>query len=250
MNIYQKLAEVKKQVTYIKQDGKVEFGKTKYRFAGSEAVLSKINPLLNDIGLLLIPEILEQSVRVLNNTIFTELKMIYTWINLDDPTEKISIPWQAQGTDSTEKGIGKALTYSERYFLLKFFNIPTGEDDPEVHDQKNAIKAEKEAKVNLNPVKSEEKRKEQDNKKIESIKESTAKLSDEELMRLASLESSLKSLVSKVKNFESKFKFPIDIQGFANILKDHLDLNGWAKGEAYIKKVQSGIRAMNEKGTK
>ena len=47
-----------------------------------------------------------------------------------------------QGVDiSGEKGVGKALTYAEKYFLLKFFNIPTDEADPDdANNQfKNAI---------------------------------------------------------------------------------------------------------------
>ena len=56
---------------------------------------------------------------------FTELIMTMTWINSDNPEETIECPWYAQGVDTAgEKGVGKALTYGEKYFLLKFFNIP------------------------------------------------------------------------------------------------------------------------------
>ena len=35
----------------------------------------------------------------------------------------------ANGQNDWEKGLGSALTYAERYFLLKFFHIATDEDD-------------------------------------------------------------------------------------------------------------------------
>lgn len=37
-----------------------------------------------------------------------------------------------------EKGIGSALTYGKRYYLLQFFNIPTPEDDPDAMEKKEA----------------------------------------------------------------------------------------------------------------
>lgn len=137
LNIYQKLLNVKKKIAYIKQTGKVEFAKTKYKFAGSESVLLELNPVLNDFGLFLQTEIIDQVVETNNSGYFTKLKIKYTWINCDNPEEHINCFWYAQGVDSSEKGIGKALTYAERYFLLKTFNIPTGQDDPELHDQAN-----------------------------------------------------------------------------------------------------------------
>ena len=38
--------------------------------------------------------------------------------------------------DDGEKGVGKALTYAEKYFMLKFFNIPTDKDDPDSFQKK------------------------------------------------------------------------------------------------------------------
>lgn len=35
------------------------------------------------------------------------------------------------------EGIGKALTYAEKYFLLKQFNIPTDNDDPDSFQQRS-----------------------------------------------------------------------------------------------------------------
>jgi hypothetical protein len=47
------------------------------------------------------------------------------------------MPFYAQGVDiAGEKGVGKALTYGEKYFLLKTFNIATDKDDPDAFQEK------------------------------------------------------------------------------------------------------------------
>jgi hypothetical protein len=68
---------------------------------------------------------------------FTELEMMFTWVNAEKPEEKIECKWYGQGVDTAgEKGVGKALTYAEKYFMLKFFNIPTDKDDPDSFQSK------------------------------------------------------------------------------------------------------------------
>ena len=82
---------------------------------------------------------------------FTELIMTMTWVNSDNPDKKIECPWYAQGVDTAgEKGVGKALTYGEKYFLLKFFNIATDDMDPDSF-QKNV-----ESKKQPDPISSEQ----------------------------------------------------------------------------------------------
>src|SRR5690606_2934543 len=61
--------------------------------------------------------------------------MKYVWVNAENPEERIEIPWQTMGQqDDISKAFGSGLTYSERYFLLKFFGVPTDDDDPDARD--------------------------------------------------------------------------------------------------------------------
>lgn len=74
-------------------------------------------------------------------TYFTELTLEMTWINAENPEEQIKVPWYGQGVDiAGEKGVGKALTYAEKYFLLKQFNIATDKDDPDSFQQDKPAK--------------------------------------------------------------------------------------------------------------
>ena len=134
MSIYTKLLTIQKAV-----DGMIKDGKNtsdKYDFASDENVLDRFRPLMDDAGLLLIPEVLgtnvrEGSTRSGTTRFFTELTLAMTWYDTESG-ESLRCPWYAQGVDlAGEKGVGKALTYGEKYFLLKFFHVPTRKDDPD-----------------------------------------------------------------------------------------------------------------------
>lgn len=131
--IYEKLQKIHSKVTYIQ---KSQSG-SQYTYAGSSDVLGQVHGLMDEEHLLLIPRIVDQHTEISTNkkgsqVVFTELQLTMTWVNSDNPEEKIECPWYAQGFDTAgEKGVGKALTYGEKYFLLKFFNIATDNADPD-----------------------------------------------------------------------------------------------------------------------
>lgn len=146
MNIYQKLIEVRKVVPYLKKESQGY----QYNYIGSSQVLAAVRLKLDELGLLLIPRVISTNVTQetvestdrngnpkKTTTYFTELAMTMTWVNAENPEEQIEIPWYAQGIDTAgEKGVGKALTYAEKYFLLKQFNIATDKDDPDAFQAK------------------------------------------------------------------------------------------------------------------
>jgi hypothetical protein len=133
-NVYQRLVAVRRQVSGLAKDGTSQ---QKFKYVSSNNVLGTIRPLLDAEGLAL-------EVRVLDHTLhskwsgqsdqkehLTELTVEFVWVNMDSPEQRIVCPWYGQGLDTGEKGVGKALTYAEKYFLLKQFSIPTDEDDPD-----------------------------------------------------------------------------------------------------------------------
>ena len=60
--------------------------------------------------------------------ILTKTLQKFTWIDTETGERDENL-FGANGMNEFEKGLGSALTYSERYFLLKFFHVPTDEDD-------------------------------------------------------------------------------------------------------------------------
>lgn len=134
MNIYQKLHNIQKHVEKFVQDSKGH----NYKYTSGSLVLSKIKPLMNDHGLLLKQEVLsienermDYATRNGNKTeILTKASMRFTWIDVESGETDVNL-FGANGMNEFDKGFGSALTYAERYFLLKYFHIPTDEDNPE-----------------------------------------------------------------------------------------------------------------------
>jgi hypothetical protein len=105
---------------------------------------------MDELGLLLMVKVIGHNVQAetvenkdkydklkKTTTYFTELDLEFTWINAEKPEETLTMPFYAQGVDiAGEKGVGKALTYGEKYFLLKTFNIATDKDDPDSFQEK------------------------------------------------------------------------------------------------------------------
>jgi len=149
MNIYQKLIGVRKEVPYLQKEN----AGAQYKYVSSSQVLAGCKAKMDELGLLLIPAVIGH--KVIESTVeqhekdtgfvtkrtttyFTELDMTMTWVNAENPEETIMCTWYGQGVDiAGEKGVGKAMTYAEKYFMLKFFNIPTDKDDPDSFQDKN-----------------------------------------------------------------------------------------------------------------
>lgn len=149
-NLYQKLGEVRKKTSYL-QKAKKGFN---YNYVSSSQVLESLNDSINEEGLILVPEIEKQVIDAIIDSkgktqYRTTLDMTFTWVNIDNPSETLKIKWNGQGFDDFEKGIGKALTYAEKYFLLKFFNIATDKDDPDEVANKKLDKQEKEKEISI-----------------------------------------------------------------------------------------------------
>jgi hypothetical protein len=131
-NIYQKLLFIQQKVVGLGKDGK-SFG---YQYVTGSKALEHIKPLMNELGLILKQEVTgftneRQDYTTKNGAkseILTKVDMKFTWVDCETG-EKDENYWGANGQNDWEKGFGSALTYGERYFLLKYFHIATDEDD-------------------------------------------------------------------------------------------------------------------------
>lgn len=150
MNLHQKLVEIRKEIDVFQKDTKG----FNYSYVSGSQVLSKIQQKMNELGVLLYPEMKDvdyntfdyqqynkKTKQMDNKTDFViSGNMSYVWQNAENPEEKIPINWMVYGQqDDISKAYGSALTYSERYFLLKFFNAPTDDDDPDTRQGSNKV---------------------------------------------------------------------------------------------------------------
>jgi len=131
--LYQKLLEVQQAATGLAKDATNPHHK--YEYVSSSNVLRHIRTEMDKQGLLLVVAVtdsrLHLGVAQSKKANLTELDLLFTWVNGENPDERLICPWYGQGVDTGEQAVGKALTYAEKYFLLKFFHISTDEDDPD-----------------------------------------------------------------------------------------------------------------------
>jgi len=128
-----KLLEIQKRVNYLQKDS--ENLQQKFNYVSSSKVLGEIRSLMNELNLLLVCNIEKTNIQpsATGKQALTELWAKMVWYDVDSG-EEFAVPFYGQGVDVHEKGVGKALTYMEKYFLLKQFHIPTDDLDPDAWD--------------------------------------------------------------------------------------------------------------------
>jgi hypothetical protein len=132
MKLYEKLLTIQKRINGLGKDKSTY----NYKYVTGDKLLGEIKPMMNDLGLLLKQEILSientrQDYETKNGSkseILSKVMMQFTWIDVETGDKDINL-FGANGQNDWEKGLGSALTYGERYFLLKYFHIATDEDD-------------------------------------------------------------------------------------------------------------------------
>ena len=163
LNLVQKLAKIRKQVEVMTKSR----SGYNYTYVPEDEILAKVSVYMDKYHLSLIPNITPQTTSVTpyhytttkitrdgktivtdNNEILVQADMTWTWVNDDCPEETVPVYWGLVGQQSdASQAFGAGLTYSSRYFLLKFFNVATVDDDPDAFrgKQRQAEAAEAEA---------------------------------------------------------------------------------------------------------
>lgn len=168
MNLYQKLAKIREGVE-VMQRTKDAYS---YKYVTDVDLLAKITVGMKEYHVSLIPQIVPGSTQVVpyrydktktkrdgtvipDTTVYVSevlvnADMVFTWVNDDNPSEKIDIPWSLTGQQAdSSMAFGSGLTYSYRYFLLKYFGVATPNDDPD-HWRSKQKQAEDEAAQRAN----------------------------------------------------------------------------------------------------
>jgi len=161
LTLFQKLLEIQKEVKGL---GKDKQGNG-YQYVTGSKVLDKIKPLMIKHEILLKQEIISiENIRQDYRTslsqnqetkewtgkpkseILSKVMMRFTWIDCKSGDTDVN-EFGANGQNDWDKGVGSALTYAERYFLLKYFHINTDEDDIDNPERKAEELAEQEAEL-------------------------------------------------------------------------------------------------------
>lgn len=163
LSLVQKLAGIRKMVEVIRKN-KSGFN---YKYVSEDEILARVTAGMDKYHVLLYPGIVPQTAEVspynytkIKNTkdnkkieesvneVLVKADMTFTWINLDNPDDTLVVPWVIVGQQNdASQAVGSGLSYLHRYFLLKFFQIATPDDDPDNWRSKKMQAAEEEERA-------------------------------------------------------------------------------------------------------
>lgn len=139
-NLYQRMSDITQEITAVAKNLSVGWGKNQYKAVGEADVLAAVKPCEAEHGVYSFPvsrRIIADD--VLTSTkqdgsesrqLFVRIETVYRFVNVDAPAEYLDITTYGDGVDSQDKAPGKAMTYADKYALLKAYKIITG-DDPD-----------------------------------------------------------------------------------------------------------------------
>lgn len=151
MNIYEKLLNITNEIATVNKNLVVGEGKTSYKAVGEADVLKAVKELEFKHKVYSYPysrQIIESDIleteKTFNGNIqkstrqFMRIETIYRFVNIEKPEEYIDIRTYGDGLDSGDKAPGKAMTYSDKYALLKAYKMITGDDpDQNISEEEN-----------------------------------------------------------------------------------------------------------------
>lgn len=138
MNLYEKLLNITADLKTVAKNLEVGAGtKSSYKAVSERDVLEAVKPLEAKYKVYSYPArrtVLESNMLEtetnygVKTTFMTRIETVYRFVNVEKPEEFIETTVFSEGIDAQDKGSGKAMTYADKYALLKAYKICTGED--------------------------------------------------------------------------------------------------------------------------
>ena len=144
LNIYQRMAAITANLKTVGKNLTVGWGNSKYKAVSERDILDAVKPLEEEYGVFSYPVsreiiITDTLTKVTKDNSGNEKESTqflirifsrYRFLNVDKPEEYVDIDSIGDGIDSGDKAPGKAMTYADKYALMKAYKISTG-DDPD-----------------------------------------------------------------------------------------------------------------------
>lgn len=152
MNIYEKLAAITAELNAVAKNLRVGEGRSAYKAVGEADVLAAVKPLEAQYKVYSYPasrRIVESDVittkKVYNgqesetSKFFMRVETVYRFVNIENPEEVVEVTTYGDGVDSGDKAPGKAMTYGDKYALLKAYKIITGDDPDQTASEETKV---------------------------------------------------------------------------------------------------------------
>ena len=138
-NIFQRMSKVTQEITAVAKNLSVGYGSSKYKAVGEADILAAVKPAEAKHGVYSYPlsrEIVESGTMEKETKngksiqMYMRIKVVYRFLCIDNPESYLDIESFGDGVDTQDKAPGKAMTYADKYALMKAYKIITG-DDPD-----------------------------------------------------------------------------------------------------------------------
>ena len=148
MNIYEKLSKITEELETVKKSLTVGSGSYGYKAVGEMDILNAVKPLEVKYGVYSYPMnrkvITSEVIDTMKNDkvstkFFLRIETTYRFINIDEPSEFVDQVSYGDGVDPLDKAPGKAMTYSDKYSLMKAYKIMTGDDPDQKHSKDTTV---------------------------------------------------------------------------------------------------------------
>ena len=150
-NIYQRINAVMQEIRYVQKDKQVSGGGVNYKAVTHDQVVSVARGALVKHGVVIYPEQRASEIvqkRDPNNGIKMHLysgDYAIHFVNIDDPSDRITSVINAHAADNGDKAPGKCVTYATKTAILKVLCLETGENDEsraDIRERSNTIDGE------------------------------------------------------------------------------------------------------------
>lgn len=133
LNLFQRINEVRKGISYVQKDKSVSAGAGgSYKAVTHDAVTALVREHMVKHGIVCYPVLVDSVMNAKEGEAKQaryEATYDFTFVNIDEPADHLTIRVQAHAMDNADKACGKALSYAKKYAVLKLFEIETGEDE-------------------------------------------------------------------------------------------------------------------------
>ena len=138
-NIYERINLITSELGVIAKNLQVDITKSRsFKAVGERQILDAVKPLENKYRVTSYPmtrQIIDKDVIEKENdygitkSLFMRIETIYRFVNIDNPEDYIETTVYGDGIDTSDKAPGKAMTYADKYALMKIYKISTGDDE-------------------------------------------------------------------------------------------------------------------------
>lgn len=132
LNLFQRINSVQRAIGYVQKDKSVSTGGGSYSAVSHDQVTALLRKHLIDAGIAVavscVTAEFDQKEEGSKQRLL-RAEYVVSFINIDQPDDKLVVSVIAHALDNGDKAPGKAASYATKYALLKTFLLETGEDE-------------------------------------------------------------------------------------------------------------------------